>query len=176
MKSRFFRLWALSFSGRRNRSLVEPKLGFQRRIKGCVKSVSKCRGKVESSAFRRVTDLVILFIFSAIPSMNIVLRRGHPSRLPFGAQPRRGPDGTRPRCEETRSGMREWQILSWFAVLKAELSTLPDRNFLLCLDKKCQKCKSGRLVIYYTDAGSQVGHPGQVAPPQLAGSVKERGL
>ena len=37
-----------------------------------------CRGKVETSAFRRVTDLVILFIFSAIPLTNIVLHRGHP--------------------------------------------------------------------------------------------------
>jgi hypothetical protein len=97
-------------------------------------AILNCHGKVESSAFRRVPDASILFIFSAIPSMNIVLHRGHPSRLPFGAQPRRGPDGTRPRCEETRSGMREWQALLWLTVLKAELSTLPDRNFLLCPD------------------------------------------
>src|ERR1039457_3026903 len=86
-----------------------------------------CRGKVESSALRIVTDVIIL-LFSAIPSMNIVLHRGHPSRLPFGAQPRRGHDGTRPRCEKTLSGMREWQVLRWLVVLKAELSTLPDRK------------------------------------------------
>ena len=39
---------------------------------------SECQGKVESSAFRRVSDAVILLLFSAIPSMNIVLHRGHP--------------------------------------------------------------------------------------------------
>src|ERR1035437_171899 len=94
----------------------------------------ECRGKVESSGFRRLTDVIIFYRFPAIPSTNIVLHRGNPSRLPFGAQPRRGPDGTRPRCEETRSGMREWQALLWLTVLKAELSTLPDRNFLLCPD------------------------------------------
>src|ERR1035437_6003349 len=74
------------------------------------------RGKVESSGFRRLTDLIIFYRFPAIPSTNIVLHRGHPSRLPFGAQPRRGPDGTRPRCEETRSGMREWQPVLWRVV------------------------------------------------------------
>src|ERR1035441_430349 len=70
---------------------------------------SICRGKVESSAFRIVSDLVILYLLAAIPSTGIVLHRAHPSRLPFGAQPRRGPDGTRSRCGETHSGMREWQ-------------------------------------------------------------------
>src|ERR1039457_6200922 len=69
----------------------------------------ECRGKVESSAFRIVSDLVILSLLAAIPSTGIVLHRAHPSRLPFGAQPRRGPDGTRSRCGETHSGMREWQ-------------------------------------------------------------------
>src|SRR5664280_1981267 len=93
-----------------------------------------CRSKVESFALRIVTDVIILLFFSAIPSMNIVLHRGHPSRLPFGAQPPRGPDGTRPRCEKTRSGMREWPVLLWPVVLKGELSTLADRNFLLCPD------------------------------------------
>src|ERR1019366_3262785 len=52
-----------------------------------------CRGKVESSAFRIVSDLVILYLLAAIPSTGIVLHRAHPSRLPFGAQPRSGPDG-----------------------------------------------------------------------------------
>src|ERR1017187_5083933 len=69
----------------------------------------QCRGKVESSAFRIVSDLVILSLLAAIPSTGIVSQRAHPSRLPFGAQPRRGPDGTRSRCGETHSGMREWQ-------------------------------------------------------------------
>src|SRR5450759_1879687 len=53
-----------------------PRLGFRRERQE--QDAQGCRGKVESSAFRIVTDLVILFIFSAIPSMNIVLHRGHP--------------------------------------------------------------------------------------------------
>jgi hypothetical protein len=54
------------------------------------------------------------------------------SRLPFGAQSQRGPDGTRSRCEETRSGMREWQVClardsesGAFYFAGPELSTLP---------------------------------------------------
>src|ERR1035438_6680622 len=86
----------------------------------------RCRGKVESSAFRIVSDLVILLPLAAIPSINIVLHRAHPSRLPFGAQPRRGPDGTRSRCRETHSGMREWQ--------PALSRPRWNRNFLLCRD------------------------------------------
>src|ERR1035437_556938 len=122
-----------------------------------------CRGKVESYALRIVTDVITL-LFSAIPSMNIVLHRGHPSRLPFGAQPRRGPDGTWPRCEKTRSGIREWQVLLWLVVLKAELSTLPDRNFLLCPDKAVRhlsfRVQGGSAVLGQSRPESRDSSPG----------------
>ncbi len=90
-----------------------------------------CRGKVESSGFRRVSDVAILSLFPAIPSKDIVLHRGHPSRLPFGAQPRRGLDGARPRCVKQAPEMREWQAVRWRRRLEPELSTLPDRNSTL---------------------------------------------
>src|ERR1022692_633748 len=60
-------------SGKQRRKLVSVP-GLRRRTP----PEHRCRGKVESSAFRRVPDLVILLIFSAIPSTNIVLHRGHP--------------------------------------------------------------------------------------------------
>ena len=44
---------------------------------------SICRSQVESSAFRRVTGIVICLHFPAIPSTGIVLHSGHPSRLPL---------------------------------------------------------------------------------------------
>jgi len=78
--------------------------------------------------------MVLLNRLPAIPSANIVLHRGHPSRLPFGAQPRRGLDGTRPRREETRSQDEGMAGFVLAPDLKPELSTLPDRNFLFCPD------------------------------------------
>src|ERR1035441_7788908 len=99
-----------------------------RALQGCHR-FPRCRGKVESSALRIVTDVIILLFFSAIPSMNIVLHRPPPAKRPLpprpprrpagvprGGHPGRGPEGTRPRCEETRSGMREWQVLLWLVV------------------------------------------------------------
>src|ERR1017187_1977165 len=82
-------------------------------------------------------DYLIILLCHSLNEHRLASRP--PSRLPFDAQPRRGPDGTRPRCERTRSGMREWQVLLWLVVLKAELSTLPDRNFLLCPDTHPQE-------------------------------------
>src|SRR6266478_8700044 len=86
-----------------------PPCGFRRR-----------RGKVESSGFRGVNGMVLLNRLPAIPSTNIVLHRGHPSRPPFGAQPRRGLDGTRPRREETQDAGMAGFVLA--PHLKAELS------------------------------------------------------
>src|ERR1039457_37844 len=47
----------------------------------------RCRGKVESSVLRIVTDVIILLFFSAIPSMNIVLHRGHRQGFPSARNP-----------------------------------------------------------------------------------------
>jgi hypothetical protein len=75
-----------------------------------------CRSQVESSAFRRVTDIVICLLSLGIPSTVSSCIAATRQDGPFGAQPRRGLDGARPPCREHGPGMREWQALLWRVV------------------------------------------------------------
>src|ERR1039458_1488009 len=94
----------------------------------------ECRGKVESSAFRIVSDLVILSLLAAIPSTGIVLHRAHPSRLPFGAQPRRGPDGTPVAMRGNTLRDEGMAACAWRPCRKRNFLLCRNRNFLLCSD------------------------------------------
>src|SRR5665811_2399517 len=58
-----------------------------------------CRGKIEMSYLGKVEMSYCPHEKAAIPSINIVLHRGQPSRLPSGAKAG-GLDGARPRRDK----------------------------------------------------------------------------
>ena len=66
------------------------------RVKTCAAS---CRGKIEMSYLGKVEMSYCPHEKAAIPSINIVLHRGQPSRLPSGAKAG-GLDGARPRRDK----------------------------------------------------------------------------
>src|SRR5450759_528388 len=82
-----------------------------------------CRGKIEMSYLSKVEMSYCPHEKAAIPSINIVLHRGQPSRLPSGAKAG-GLDGARPRRDKNswEEGMAGRGL--------AEVSQ--NRTFLLC--------------------------------------------
>src|ERR1035441_6755502 len=69
----------------------------------------ECRGKVESSAFRIVSDLVILSLLAAFPQRALSCIAPTRQGCPSARNPGAALTGPRSRCGETHSGMREWQ-------------------------------------------------------------------